>query len=75
METRGTYTRLWRIVAVIEEVHRFATGTALSEETARQHCRDPKSWAAVIERSGVLDNPSTRVALKQLLEKEAAHGI
>jgi hypothetical protein len=34
METRGTYTRLCRIVAVIEEVHRFATGTALSEETA-----------------------------------------
>ncbi len=75
MEERGQCTRLWRSVAVIEEVHRLATGTALSEEVARQYFHDPKALVRVIERSGVVDNPPTRVALKQLLEKEITHGV
>jgi hypothetical protein len=75
MEEGRTCTRLCRFVAAIEELHRLATGTALSEEVAREYFHDPKALVRVIERSGVLDNPLTRVALKQLLEKELTHGV
>jgi len=75
MEARLTLTGPCRIVAVIEEVHRLPTSTALSEEVARQYFRDPRALVRVIERSGVLDNPLTRVAPNQLLEKEAPHGV
>jgi uncharacterized protein (DUF2236 family) len=75
MDARGTSTSLCRIVAVIEEVHWLATGTALSEDTARQYFRDPKALARVFERSGTLDSPSKRDAFEQLLEKETPHGV
>lgn len=75
MDARGTSTSLCRIIAVMEEVHRLATGTTLSEEAARQYFRDPKALARVIERSGTLDIPSKRDTLKQLLEREAPHGV
>ena len=75
MKALGQSMSLCRIVAVIEEVHGLTNGTALSEEVARQYFRDPKALARVIERSGALDSPSKRNALKQLLEEEVPHGV
>lgn len=75
MEARGTSTRLCRIVAVIEAVHRIATGTVLSEEAARHYFRDPTALTRLIKRSGALDSPLKRAALKQLLEEEVPHGV
>jgi hypothetical protein len=75
MEARRTSTSLCRVVAVVEGVHRLAPVASLSEEPARRYFRNSTALTKMIERSGVLDNPSTLVALEQLLEEETPHGV
>ncbi len=63
--------RLWRLFS---QVHELATGHELQMEEALSYFADPKRLAAVVERSGVLDDPEKRVALQQLLS-ERSNGL
>jgi hypothetical protein len=59
---------------LLADVHRLATGRELELNDALKYFRDPARLTLVVERSGVLVNPSKRRRLEALLS-EPRHGI
>ena len=76
MVTKQDRPNLARLVA---EVHRLATGRAVTITEAREYFKNPKCLTDVVRRSGLLHDPPQRFRLQQLLvrdeQREYAHGL
>jgi hypothetical protein len=69
----------WSLASFVVEVHRLATGRAITIAEAREYFNHPESLADVVRRSGLVNDPPRRLRLQQLLAaqqpEESAHGI
>jgi hypothetical protein len=67
-------TPAYLLSGLLADVHRLATGRELQLKDALKYFRDPARLRLVVERSGVLADPSKRRKLKALLS-ESRHGV
>jgi hypothetical protein len=67
------------LASVIAEVHRLATGRAITVAEAREYFRHPESLANVVRQSGLMNDPPRKLRLQQLLTAQqpevSAHGL